>query len=810
MADRLREYAKRRNFEHTAEPEGGMTGRRGCLAFVVQHHMARREHYDLRLEWDGAFLSWAVPKGPSYDPRDRRLAVMVEDHPLEYRNFEGTIPKGEYGGGVVMIWDEGCFEPAGDVEQGLAAGSLKFILKGRRLKGKWALVRMKTAGEKKDNWLLLKERDEYAKDEPGIEGYTTSIRTGRTMDEIERGEDEKIIKNPFNSTEVQLAKLVSRPPEGEGWLYELKYDGYRILAFAEGGGVCLVSRNKTDYTGRFAPVAASIRDWAAGRAFVLDGEMTVIDSEGKSDFGALQGYMKNPAGRSLTYIVFDLLALDGEDLRGQPLTCRKELLEELMKDAPPNLYYSRHVIGNGAGNFRAACGLGMEGIVGKKADSIYSGTRNGDWIKLKCGVRQEFVIGGYTQSAKNPGGVSSLLLGVCDGGRLRYVGRAGSGISASDEKELLGKFSSLVISEPCFDDPPKARAGEKFIWVEPELVAEVRFAEWTSDRRLRQASYKGLRNTNPREIKSENTGEVPRELPGAETGEKMETEDKSITVEGIRITNPDRVVYGDPDITKADVVRYYAAVAGRMLPYVGGRILSIVRCPKGTGEACFYKKHPGPGSGGIVTITLTTSEGEDEEYFYIEDKSGLIYEAQMGTIEFHIWGSRADNPERPDMMVFDLDPDVGLGLDAVRQGVHDIKEILSELSIVSFLKTSGGKGYHVVVPLSPGATWEAVGDFSRRVAEVMEQKWPERYTSNSRKAKRQGRVFIDWLRNGRGATSIAPYSLRARPGARVSMPLDWDELESVAPDRFDMEEALERVIRPDPWDGFFECGQQIK
>ncbi|NLW73841.1 MAG: DNA ligase D [Clostridiales bacterium] len=810
MPDRLDEYARKRNFDNTPEPRASEAGGRGALAFVVQHHMARAEHYDFRLEWNGVFLSWAVPKGPSFDPRDRRLAVMVEDHPLEYRNFEGIIPKGEYGGGVVMIWDEGCWEPAVDVEAGLDAGSLKFMLRGRRLMGKWALVRMKTAGEKKDNWLLLKERDEYAKGEPGIEGYTTSIRTGRTMDEIERGEDEKIIKNPFKSADVQLAKLVPKPPEGEDWLYELKYDGYRILAYVEGGGVKLLSRGKADYTGRFAPVADSIRHWAAGRAFVLDGEMTVIDKEGKSNFGALQGYMKNPAGRSLTYIVFDLLALDGEDLREQPLIRRKELLEELMKDAPPNLYYSRHVRGNGAENLRVACELGMEGIVGKKADSVYSGTRNGDWIKLKCGIRQEFVIGGYTQSAKNPSGVSSLLLGAYDGDKLIYVGRSGSGISVSDEKKLLGKFGPHIISEPRFDNPPKPRQGEKITWLNPELVAEIRFAEWTSDRLLRQASYKGLRDTNPRDIKLESNGPgMTDEPPGAEEEEKMSAEENGIIIEGIKITNPDKVIYEEPGITKADVVCYYAAVAERMLPYIGGRILSIVRCPLGTGETCFYKKHPGPGSRGIVTVTVSGEEGE-EEYFYIEDKSGIIFEAQMGTLEFHIWGSRVGDLERPDMIVFDLDPDTGLELEAVRQGARDIREILGELSLVSFLKTSGGKGYHVVIPLKPSADWGAVGDFSRRVAEVMEQKWPDRYTSNIRKAKRKGRIFIDWMRNGRGATSISPYSLRARPGARVSMPIGWDKLDSVSPDQIDMKQALERVTRPDPWDGFFECGQQIK
>ncbi len=505
MAAKLNEYNQKRNFKRTLEPEGMAEMAGDGLRFVVQHHLARSDHYDFRLEWDGALLSWAVPKGPSYDTHDKRLAVQVEDHPLEYRNFEGTIPKGEYGGGVVMIWDEGCWEPYGDVAEGLCEGMLKFVLKGRRLKGKWALVRWKRkAGETKDNWLLLKEKDEYAKIGDGISQFTTSIRTGRTMAEIEEGEDERITRNPFSSTGVQLAKLVKKVPEGEDWLYELKYDGYRILAYIENDSVRLVTRNGHDYTERFPEVGYALRAWAGRRAMVLDGEITITDAAGKTDFQALQNSLKKPKDQNLTYIVFDLLALDGADLRGNRLIDRRGTLEALMKDAPKTLYYSRHVRGNGRESFVAACEAGMEGIIGKKADSIYSGARNSDWIKIKCDQRQEFVVGGYTLSDKKTSGVSSLLLGVYEGEEFVYAGRAGTGLSESSMRELAGKFAAIERTKPPFKLAPKPRSNEKITWLEPELVAEIKFAEWTEDNLLRQASFKGLRtDKDPKDIKRE-------------------------------------------------------------------------------------------------------------------------------------------------------------------------------------------------------------------------------------------------------------------------------------------------------------------
>ena len=813
MSGKLSEYKQKRNFEITLEPEGNTKDSEENLRFVIQHHMASRNHYDLRLEWGGVLLSWAIPKGPSYDTRDKRLAVRVEPHPMEYRNFEGTIPKGEYGGGIVMIWDEGFWEPKGNVEEGLAKGELKFVLKGIRLKGKWALIRWKAKSDNtKDNWLLLKEKDEYVKSADITSEFTTSIRSGRSMAEIEKGENEKIIRNPFNTADMQLAKLVNTVPEGEDWLYELKYDGFRIMAFIEGNLVRLMTRNGNDYINRFHEIALSLIDWAAGRAIVLDGEIVVTDASGKTDFHALQNHMKNPESQKLTYIVFDILALDGIDFREHTLIERKEALESLMKDAPKNLYYSRYVRGNGKEGFAAACEANLEGIIGKKADSVYSGTRNGDWIKLKCDKRQEFVIGGYSLTDKKTRGVSSLLLGVYEDNELVYTGRAGTGMNESDMKMLEDKFKNLKRVESPFKIVPKSRPKETVTWLEPELVAEIKFAEWTKDKLLRQASFKGIRtDKDPKEIKREKAEDEAQLQSSVEETEKtMVANTGGIIIEGVKITNPDKVIFEDPKITKEDVVLYYSKVSQLMLPFVRHRVISIVRCPKGVSQTCFYKKHPDSGRKGITSIPVIIGSGETEEYFYIEDTSGLIYEAQMGTLEFHIWGSSTNQLEKPDMLVFDLDPDEGMDISRIRQGVRDIRSILSELSLNSYLKTSGGKGYHVVVPLKPVVTWDVFYDFAKRVAEVMEKKWPDLYTSNSRKTKRTGKIFIDWIRNGRGATSVAPYSLRARKGAKVSMPIAWDELDTVAPDGINMADALLRITGNDPWKDFFNNNQMLK
>ncbi|WP_239926514.1 non-homologous end-joining DNA ligase [Enteroscipio rubneri] len=900
MNAQLEAYNRKRSFDRTPEPKGIESGSGSPtvdpsdrLRFGVQHHVARRDHYDLRLEWNGALLSWAVPKGPSFDPRDKRLAVHVENHPLEYRSFEGTIPKGEYGGGTVMLWDEGFWTPLGDVDESLRNGELKFKLYGQRLKGAWVLVKLRQKpGERGDNWLLIKERDEFAQSENAISPFTTSIETGRTMEEIAQEAAEHGERNPFKETPVQLAKLVTDVPTGRNWLYEVKYDGYRIVAYVEGGRTRLTTRNGLDYTDRFPDIAASLSRWSDGRAMVLDGELVVTDEDGRSDFQALQSFLRSPEGKRPAYIVFDLLALDGEDLRDQPLVERKRLLEELVHDAPLAVRFSAHVSEQGEESFRAACELGLEGIVGKRRDSRYRGRRTGDWIKLKCDRSQEFVVGGYTCTEKARAGVSALLLGTFENGVFEYAGRAGSGISADDAHELLERFRGLERCDPPFSNPPRARTGECLTWLKPELVVQVRFSEWTEDGQLRHPSYQGLRaDKEPRDVHREDAAGAPRPSAASNdtddttrraakqsepasriaspernasstnrTEHRMTTENTGaahalaessdsknglerasdppsskrraaepgersprpksprgtaatdgLVVDGVRITSPDKLLFTDPDVTKADVVRYYAQAAEALLPYASGRILSIVRCPRGIESACFFKKHPGPGAAGVVTVTVPSSDGTPEEYFYVDDVRGIVTEAQMDTLEFHVWGSRVETLEQPDMMVFDLDPDEGLGLEQIRQGVRDLKGMLDELSLTSFLKTSGGKGYHVVVPFEPSASWEAFHSFARRIADVMAQRWPDRYTNNIRKAKRKGRIFIDWQRNGRGATSIAPYSLRARHGARVSTPLSWDELGHVAPDAVTMADALERIgSHSDPWKGFFDVEQALK
>ena len=803
MENELHQYNTKRNFGKTSEPQGIKNLVEEGLRYVIQHHIARRDHFDFRLEWGGAMLSWAVPKGPSYDPREKRLAVRVEDHPTEYRNFEGTIPKGEYGGGTVMIWDEGFWQPEGDIEKGLREGVLKFELNGIRLKGKWTLIRLHAKEGEKENWILIKEKDEYAMDKDGVADYVSSVRTGRTMEEIERGESKTLAKNPFQKADAQLAKLADKLPEGSDWLFELKYDGYRILAYIEGNSARLATRSNIDYSKHFSQVAETLVQLAHGRAMVLDGEMVVTDQDGKTDFQSLQSYMRNPKGKHLAYIVFDILALDGEDLRGRKLTDRKSILEELMRNAATNLHYSRHVAGRGKESFAAACEAGMEGIVGKKADSVYSGTRNNDWIKVKCDNRQEFVVGGYTLSQKKTSGVSSLLLGVYEKGKLIFAGRAGSGISERTGKELEKKFSAIIRDDPPFAVPPKPAKTEQFFWLQPNYVAEIRYAEFTSEKLLRQASYKGLRT-------DKNPAEVVMETPRIAVQEEPRNEDSvESLLKKIKISHPDRVIYAEGNITKLDVLKYYGEVSSVMLPYIDHRLLSVVRCPKGEKEECFFKKHPGPGSKAIVTVPVYGSE-EKEDYFYIDSALGLVNEAQMGTLEFHTWGSRADRLEHPDIMVFDLDPDEGMSIDKVRQGVKDIKTILTELSLTPYLKTSGGKGYHVVVMFEPCSSWDAFYSFAKRIAQVMEERWPNRYTSNSRKTKRVGKIFIDWIRNGRGATSIAPYSLRARKGGKVSMPIAWDELDTVAPDGINLKEALKRIHATDPWEDFFHPKQQPK
>lgn len=771
--NKLKRYREKRNFQKTGEPFGKEGPASDVLSFSVQHHLARADHFDLRLEWKGVLLSWAVPKGPSFCTADKRLAMRVEDHPLDYINFEGVIPKGEYGGGTVMLWDEGSWQPRTPPDEGLKEGSLKFTLHGKRLKGDWALVRIK-GKEGEEPWLLIKEKDSAAKKTAGISRFTRSIRSGRSMEEIAA----QGTKNPFSHTRVMLPKLCESLPRGEDWLFELKYDGHRTLAYAEGGKVTLSTRNGHNCTAAFRAAAEAVGTLLGGRCAVLDGEMVVVGKDGIPDFSALQAYTRRKR-EGLCYVLFDLLALDGEDLRPLPLLERKKRLCALLEGAPPLLCYSRHTAGMTKAQCEAIRARGMEGIVIKRAHSPYTAGKNGDWLKLKFRNVREFVIGGYTSSSN--GTLRSLLLGYYEGKTLRYAGRVGTGLPQALRKELKTALSALSSpSSPFSGGPQKA---EGVVWTKPKLAAQVEYAELTSSGLLRQASFKGLRTDKP---PKEITAELP--LKGEEPGK----------VSGISVTHPEKVMFPRPAYTKLQMAQYYAAVAPRMFPYVQGRPLSLVCCPSGIEGEHFFRRHLEGSYEGV---------GFSGEEFFLKGETGLVALVQYNAVEFHIQG-RKKAAGRPDTMVFDLDPDEALPLSKVRKGVKLLKETLESLGLISFLKTSGGKGYHVVVPFRTGTDSEKFRDFSKGVALLMEQRFPALFTANMLKKARTGKIFLDWQRNGRGATSVAPYSLRARAGAPVSMPIGWEELPKISPASVTLSVAIKRLDRPDPWENYFSVKER--
>ncbi len=824
---KLEEYKNKRNFNITKEPSGEeklkkikktaskteksakMTG-----IFAVQHHYARREHYDFRLEWRGVLISFAVPKGPSYNPKDKRLAIHVEDHPIDYADFEGVIPKGEYGGGTVMLWDIGEFKALQNIDKGLKDGSIKVELFGQRLKGKWALVKLKDGD---DNWLLLKDKDEYALKTDGISSYSTSIKSGRTIEQI--AGNLQNIKNPFQDVDLKLCTLKSSVPNGKNYVYEIKYDGYRIVAFCEANKVNIYTRNKIDYTKKFLGIAEALNQLAGGRAMVLDGEIVALDEKGKPNFQALQAQLKSGKENNVVYMVFDLLALDGKDLRTLPLVERKNELEKLLKNAPSQIAYVEHFVGSGNKFFKAVKNLDLEGVVAKDKTSTYTGTRDENWIKVKARKEQEFVVCGFKAEKKD---LSAILLGYHCNGKLIFVGKCGTGFNQKESKALLQEFEKIKTSKCPFEEKPK----EEAIWLKPKLVAQIQFAEITKDGVLRQASFKGLRqDKSAKEVILEggdflkniekpqkNQKKSKKNIKNSEKIEKSNANSKNKATEdfyGIKLTHPEKLLFKEEKIRKIDVLNYYNQVADEMLKFMKGRLLSVVRC-HGSFVHSFYKKHPTVENEGIKKFAIQNDEGKQQEYFSVEDKTGLLWQVQLGTLEFHMWGSHAEKLDKPDYMVFDLDPDKNLGLDKIRQGVRDLKKILDSLSLKSFLKTSGGKGYHIVVPFSPSVSWQTFHDFSEKVAHLMENKWPERYTTNIRKNMRKGKIFIDFMRNTKGATSVAPYSLRARPGAKVSVPIFWSELNKIEPNGIDMFQALKRLKTKNPWADFFETKQSLK
>jgi bifunctional non-homologous end joining protein LigD len=789
-ADSLATYRAKRDFEKTSEPSGATKPTTGN-GFLVQKHEATRLHYDFRLELDGVLLSWAVTRGPSLDPDDKRLAVRTEDHPLDYATFEGTIPKGQYGGGTVMLWDNGTWESiAGkDPRKTIPEGHLHFILHGHRMKGEWIMIRLKPRGrEKGENWLLRKVADRYAAGSDDlVTTHLTGVDSGLTMAEIAAGKTGKQTRStkaaalsadpapkarkpksrkpagtppPFRP--VQLATLVDHVPAGNSWLHEMKYDGYRTLISVGGGDGRAFTRSGLDWTDKFAPVVADAAGLNASSA-LLDGEAVVLDAEGRTSFQGLQGALKDDR-EAVLYYAFDLLELDGEDLTGLPLVERKEMLAALIGPGTPKIRYSDHIVGRGEELFGTFCEAGLEGVISKRTDAKYVGSRAGSWVKTKCIKRQEFVIVGWTPSNKQRG-FRALLLGVNEDGKLRYAGKAGTGYTAEEIDKLMGLMTPLEVDQPTVDAPRAAVRGAH--WIKPKLVAEIAFMEVTGDGVLRHSSYLGLRlDKKPEAVVFE------KEAPVAKV--------EAAAPAKVRVTNRERVIFPEGKITKGELADYYQAVSGIMLPWAGSRPISLVRCPQGRGKKCFFQKHDAGSFGDHVHhVGIAEKDGHDEPYLFIDDAEGLVTCVQMGTIEFHGWGARIEDVEKADRLVFDLDPDEGLDFRDVVSAAFHVQELLGQMGLATFPMVTGGKGVHVIAPLTPQAEWPAVKDFAHRFALVLAQAEPNRFTAALAKAKRTGRIFVDYLRNQRGATAVMPYSARARENAPVAVPITWEELRTL-------------------------------
>ncbi len=794
--DPLARYNAKRDFAKTAEPAGTLAPGNGN-SFMVQKHDATRLHWDLRLEVDGVLKSWAVTRGPSLDPNEKRLAVRTEDHPLSYATFEGTIPAGEYGGGTVMLWDRGSWSPIkGKSASDLDKGHLHFVLDGERMKGEWLLIRLKPrAKEKRENWLLRKIDDAAAGGtDTLVDEALTSVSTGRTMAEIAEGKKPARASKPApppssrrkpgsraksaaadtldpglrqddaalpDFRDPQLCTLVDAVPTGSAWLHEVKYDGYRALVAVANGTARVFTRTGLDWTDKFAGIAAAAATLPV-RSALIDGEI-VAYKNGHPDFSTLKDAISN--GGDMTLFAFDLLELDGEDLTDLSNLDRKARLEPLIPGDDDRLRYSDHVVGAGEQLFETMCREGLEGIVSKRADAPYAGKRTKAWLKVKCTHRQEFVIVGWLPSDKKRG-FKSLLLGVRDGKGYRYAGKVGTGFDQALMTELRDKLESLDRKTPTVDAPKAAVRGAK--WVTPKLVAEIAFAETTPDGVLRHSSFIGLREDK---AAKDVVAETPAPVP--------DTAD-AVPATRITVTSRDRILFDESDVTKGDLADYYAAVSGIMLPFAGSRPISLVRCPQGRSRACFFQKHDAGSFGDAVhQVPIREKDGSTEDYLYVDDADGLVACVQMGTIEFHGWGSSVAALEKPDRLVFDLDPDEGLAFSDTKSAAEHLKTQLAELGLVSFPLLSGGKGVHVVVPLTPDAEWPAVKDFADRFARALAGAEPDRFVATMAKARRKGRIFIDWLRNQRGATAVMPYSARARAGAPVAAPVSWTELRDI-------------------------------
>ena len=865
MTDALKLYKDKRDFTVTSEPDGATAATAagaGALAFVIQKHWASHLHYDFRLELDGTMKSWAVPKGPSLDSHDKRMAVQVEDHPLAYAGFEGSIPDHQYGAGKVIIWDKGAWVPLGDPRAGYAAGNLKFALHGHKLHGKWALIRMKGKGEKQAPWLLIKEKDEFvrpAADYVVVDALPDSVAqlppplasppaspsapapasASASAPAAATGEPGGPPAGAVQSSlpahcKPELATLVDQaPPDPANWVFEIKFDGYRLLARVEGGQIALHTRNGNDWTAKLP----ALRDELARIGLPdgwYDGEIVVHDADGKPDFGLLQAAFDGSDRARILYYLFDVPYLNGYDLRACTLVDRRAALQNVLTHLPSRVVRFSDEFGNDPAQLvQAACRLGLEGVIGKRRDAPYVQRRSSDWIKLKCGKRQEFVIGGYTDPQGQREGFGALLLGTYDGdGVLQYAGNVGTGFNTAVLRQIRERLAQLATTASPF--APGAVSGRRHHWVRPTLVCEVSFAEWTSGGAVRHAVFHGLREDKPA---AAIVRERPQPLPGKE-GKMMDPSEKPAVKPAVKqagkhavkaaptassgaasatlpadlaITHGERIIDAQSGATKLDLVRYYARVADLMMVHLKQRPVSLVRAPAGVGGELFFQKHVDVARlSGIEQLPQALDPGHPP-MLVVARARGLLAAAQFNVVEFHTQNAVAARYDTPDRMVFDLDPGEGVAWATMQEAAQLLKAFLDELGLASFLKTSGGKGLHVVVPVRPRPGWDEVKAFSEQIVRHMAQVLPERFAVKSGPANRVGKIFIDYLRNGRGATTAAAWSARTRPGLGISVPVGWDELAQVtAGDQWTILNGEERLaIGNAPWGDYASSARSL-
>lgn len=795
----LADYKRMRDFKKTTEPAGGVVKDAGGM-FVVQKHAATRLHYDFRLEHGGVLMSWAVPQGPSLDPSIKRLAMRTENHPIEYGSFEGVIPKGEYGAGAVIIWDTGKMQWLLDPDEGMAKGELKFVLAGDRLQGEFHMVKIKPReGERGNPWLLFKSKDAFAGKEDPVARSVTSVVSGRTIEDVRSGgarvwskggeRAPKAAKPPkWAFVEPALATRVEKAPPSDAWIHEIKYDGYRIQAAVSGDSVRLYTRTGLDWTGKFQSIADALAKLNL-KDVLFDGEVAVVQPNGRTDFALLQKSLENGVAKGVTYLVFDILAEGAKDLRKTPLSDRKGRLQAVLGKAKSPIQLSPYFEGGGPDVLDAFREKGLEGIVSKKASSTYSSGRTNNWLKVKLVNEQEFVIIGYQPSLKGRAFASLMLADHVDG-KLVYRGNVGTGFNDKTLASLQEKLSKIGRAKPALTVPRLAAKGAK--WVDPKLVAQVKFANFTDEGAVRHGVYLGLRGDK-----------APKDVLAEQAAPAMRTR--------VRLTHPDKVLFPESGVTKAELAAYLDMAADRMAPHVYGRPLSIVRAPDGVGKQTFFQKHAMKGMPKeIKLVAITESDGKAEEYLTVDNATSLVSCAQISALEFHLWGSTNKDLEHPSRLVFDLDPDEELDFQVVKRAAFDIRALLESADLPSFAMITGGKGIHIVLNLKPKLDFDEAKQFASDFAEQIEALDPKRFIANMSKAKRKGRIFVDYLRNGRGATAIAPYSPRARGTAPIAVPVSWDELKTIpAANVFKLKDMHARLNEPDPWADYAKTAVSI-